>query len=55
MALTAVIVWSGNYVVARGIAQTVPPISVAFYRWFIASICIVPIAWKNFKADKIDS
>lgn len=52
LALTAVIVWSGNYVVARGIAQTVPPISVAFYRWFIASICIVPIAWKNFITDK---
>lgn len=52
LALTAVIVWSGNYVVARGIAQIVPPVSVAFYRWFIASVCIIPIAWKSFKADK---
>ncbi len=52
LALTAVIVWSGNYVVARGIAQTVPPISVAFYRWFIASVCVIPIAWNKLKTDK---
>lgn len=51
LALTAVIVWSGNYVVARGIIQQVPPIAVAFYRWLLASICIVPFAYKAFKKD----
>lgn len=51
LALTAVIVWSGNYVVARGIIHQVPPIAVAFYRWFFASICIIPFAYKAFIKD----
>jgi drug/metabolite transporter (DMT)-like permease len=51
-ALTTVIIWSGNYVVAKGISKEIPAISLAFYRWLIASICIVPLAWKKFQADK---
>lgn len=52
LALTTVIIWSGNYVVAKGISKQVPPISLAFYRWATASVCIIPLAWKNFKQDK---
>ncbi len=52
LALTTVIIWSGNYVVAKGIAKEIPPISLAFYRWATASICIIPLAWKKFQHDK---
>ncbi len=52
LALTTVIIWSGNYVVAKGISQQVPPLSLAFYRWGTASVCILPLAWKNFWQDK---
>jgi drug/metabolite transporter (DMT)-like permease len=52
LALTTVIIWSGNYVVAKGVAQQIPPISLAFYRWVLASVFITPFAWKNFQTDK---
>ncbi len=51
LALLAVVIWSGNYVVARGIIEKVPPIGVAFYRWFFACICIIPLGFKQFKKD----
>lgn len=51
LALIAVIIWSGNYVIARGIIHSVPPISVAFYRWSFACIVMLPLAYKSFKKD----
>lgn len=51
LALIAVIIWSGNYVIARGIIHSVPPISVAFYRWFFACLVMLPLAYKSFKKD----
>ena len=52
LALITVIIWSGNYVVARGVSQQIPPISLAFYRWATASICIIPFAYKKVIAEK---
>lgn len=52
LALTTVIIWSGNYVVAKGISKEIPPISLAFYRWATASICIIPLAWKKFQQER---
>ena len=51
-AMITIILWSGNYVVARGIAQQIPPISIAFFRWGTASIFIILIGWKKFIAQK---
>ena len=52
LALITVIIWSGNYVVARGVSKQIPPISLAFYRWATASICIIPFAYKKVIAEK---
>jgi len=52
LALITVIIWSGNYVVAKGISKQIPPISLAFYRWALASVCIIPLAWKKFQQEK---
>jgi len=46
------IIWSGNYVIARGISNEVPPVSIAFYRWALASLCIAPLAFKKFNQEK---
>jgi drug/metabolite transporter (DMT)-like permease len=51
LALIAVIIWSGNYVIARGIIHNVPPISVAFYRWLVACLVILPFGYKSLKKD----
>ncbi|MGZ8509232.1 MAG: DMT family transporter [Chitinophagaceae bacterium] len=50
-AVLAVIIWSGNFIVARGVIHRIPPISLAFYRWFIASLLIMPFAIRSFKRE----
>ena len=47
LAVLTTLIWSGNYVVARGIYKQLPPVSLAFYRWGLASICLIPLAWKK--------
>ena len=51
LALLAVIIWSGNFIVARGVIHQVPPVSLAFYRWLLASLIIIPIAFNSFRKD----
>ena len=52
LAVIATIIWSGNFIVARGIIKQIPPVSLAFYRWATASIIMLPIAYKKFIAEK---
>jgi len=52
LAVVTTIIWSGNYVVARGIYKQLPPVSLATYRWALATICIAPFAWKKFVREK---
>ena len=47
LALIAVILWSGNYIIARGLNDLVPPISIAFFRWLFATVILFPIAYKS--------
>lgn len=43
LTLTALF-WSGNMVLGRGIRGDIPPISLAFWRWAIALVCVLPLA-----------
>jgi drug/metabolite transporter (DMT)-like permease len=43
--------WAGNSVVARGMHATVPPLSLAWLRWAIATGLILPVAWPHMKRD----
>jgi len=52
LAMVTVIIWSGNYVVAKGISKQLPPVSIAFYRWGLASICIMPFAIQKFIQER---
>lgn len=52
LAVLATIIWSGNFIVARGISREIPPISLNFYRWLTASILIFPFAWKSYRQEK---
>lgn len=51
LAALAALIWSGNFIVARGVYKQIPPISLAFYRWLFASIILLPFAYKQFKKD----
>jgi drug/metabolite transporter (DMT)-like permease len=50
-ALSATVLWAGNFVVARGIAQEIPPVQLNFWRWLLALACILPFAWPKLRAD----
>ena len=52
LAIITVIIWSGNFIIARGVYKLIPPISLAFYRWALASIIIFFVGYKKFVAEK---
>jgi drug/metabolite transporter (DMT)-like permease len=43
--------WAGNVVVARGIVDTFPPVSLAFWRWSIATLILLPFARQQAMHD----
>ncbi len=51
-AITTVILWSGNFVVARGLNEAIPPISLAFWRWVVAIAFLLPFAIKPLMSQK---
>src|SRR5688572_32616588 len=51
LAVLATLIWSGNFIVARGVIKDIPPVTLAFYRWLTATIVILPFAWKYFSAE----
>jgi drug/metabolite transporter (DMT)-like permease len=51
LAILATLIWSGNFIIARGVIKDIPPVTLAFYRWLSATIIILPFAWKYFTAE----
>jgi drug/metabolite transporter (DMT)-like permease len=45
-AFGATAIWSGNFIIARGLHESIPPVSLAFYRWLVAVIVFLPFALK---------
>lgn len=46
-ALGATAIWSGNFIVARALNESIPPVSLAFFRWLVAVVVFTPFAYKN--------
>ncbi|MBY5992477.1 DMT family transporter [Ferrimonas balearica] len=44
LALLATLIWSGNFIVARGLAETLSPLALAFWRWTVAVVVLLPFA-----------
>lgn len=42
--VVAMLSWSGNVIVARALAGTVPPLGLSLMRWTIASLAVLPFA-----------
>jgi len=40
----AVLFWSGNFIVGKGIHNEIPPIALAFWRWAVALLIILPFS-----------
>jgi len=45
LATLTVLFWSGNYVLARSVIETFPPVALAFWRWLLAWAILMPFAW----------
>ncbi|MBU0545273.1 MAG: DMT family transporter [Proteobacteria bacterium] len=39
--------WSGNFVVARGIHEVIPPVTLAFFRWALALVIFLPFTFRK--------
>ena len=50
-ALSATAIWSGNFIIARGLSESISPISLAFWRWVVAVIVFLPFAIKPLIAE----
>jgi drug/metabolite transporter (DMT)-like permease len=52
LAVLATIIWSGNFIVARGVSKQIGPVSLAFFRWLTATLIIAPFAWRAYQREK---
>jgi len=43
--------WAGNFVLGRAVAGMVPPIGLAFWRWVVASLIVLPWALPHLRRD----
>lgn len=43
--------WAGNSIVARAARDTVPPVALAFWRWALALLLLLPFAWRHLQRD----
>jgi drug/metabolite transporter (DMT)-like permease len=50
-AISAVILWSGNFIVARALYQHISPVSLSFFRWSLATVFLFPIAYTKLKNE----
>ncbi len=50
-ALGATAIWSGNFIIARDLNESIPPISLAFYRWLVAVLVLFPFALKKLVSE----
>ena len=50
-ALLATVIWSGNFVASRAVADLIPPWQCNFWRWLVALLVILPFAWRGLGTD----
>ncbi|PWC33662.1 EamA family transporter [Azospirillum sp. TSO35-2] len=43
--------WAGNAVLGRAVAGSVPPIGLAFWRWCLGMLIVLPFAWPHLRHD----
>lgn len=43
--------WAGNAVLARGVRDLIPPISLSFWRWAMALLIVLPFTWRHARRD----
>ena len=44
--------WAGNFVLSKAMATEIPPVTLAFGRWTLAFLFVLPFAGKHLRADR---
>lgn len=52
LAVVAAVLWSGNFVIARGFSTKIPPFTINFFRWSSAATLLFPFIIKPLWAEK---
>lgn len=50
-ALLAVTIWSGNFLIASGFVDYIPPVTLAALRWLTATVVFLPFAMRDMQRD----
>ena len=50
LTLTALF-WAGNFVIGRAMKSSIPPISLAFWRWTLALAILIPFSFSHLRAE----
>ncbi|WP_158228860.1 DMT family transporter [Chitinimonas sp. BJB300] len=45
--LVSMAIWGGTFIVGRILAQALPPLSVAFWRFVVATLCLFFLLWRS--------
>jgi drug/metabolite transporter (DMT)-like permease len=48
----AALCWAGNVVLAQGVADLIPPVAFAFWRWILAFVLILPFTLRQLNKDR---
>jgi drug/metabolite transporter (DMT)-like permease len=51
-ALAATIIWSGNFIVARGLSGQFPPVQLAWFRWLVATVILLPLGFREILRER---
>ena len=46
--------WAGNSIVGRAARDVMPPVALAFWRWALALLLLLPFAWPHLRRDFSD-
>lgn len=44
-------IWAGNHILGRWANGIIPPMTLAFLRWSLAAVLILPFAWASLRTD----
>jgi drug/metabolite transporter (DMT)-like permease len=44
--------WASNSVIGRAVRDTIPPVALAFWRWFLAAVLMTVLAWAQLGKER---
>ncbi|OZG71518.1 EamA family transporter [Hahella sp. CCB-MM4] len=45
--------WAGNAIIARGVNELIPPLTLSFFRWFTCALLVSPFIVKAYKKHRV--